>query len=109
MRRAAKVDHTQKAIVDALKRVGVQVEVIGKPVDLLVCCRGVTSLVEVKNPERTSNQPQSRWTRAQVEFIARWPGTIHVVETPEQAIAAVTGIPMEPKAYADVSLPSARF
>lgn len=37
MRRAAKVDTTQAAIVDGLRAGGVRVEIIGKPVDLL--CR----------------------------------------------------------------------
>ena len=91
MRRAARADKNQTAVIDALKRCGVSVEVIGKPVDLLVCCRGETSLVEVKNPDRTSNQPQSRWTKDQVDFIGRWPGKIHVVTSPEEAVAAVLG------------------
>ena len=91
MRRAARVDENQQAIVDALKRVGVSVEIIGKPVDLLICCRGVTALMEVKNPGRTSADPESRMTRDQVEFIARWPGTIHVVRTAEEAVRLVLG------------------
>lgn len=91
MRRAARADKNQAAIVDALKRVGVSVEVIGKPVDLLLCCRGETSLMEVKNPERTSDDPESRWTKAQVEFIARWPGKVHVARTPEEAVRLALG------------------
>lgn len=86
MRRAAKVDDNQGAIVDALRRVGIQVEVIGKPVDLLLCCRGETSLMEVKNPEG-----KDEYTKAQVEFIARWPGKIHVARTPEEAVRQVIG------------------
>lgn len=91
MRRAANIDKNQPAIVEALRRVGVTVEVIGKPLDLLVCCRGETSLVEVKNPERTSDDPESRLTTAQIEFIARWPGKIHIVRTEEEAVRAVLG------------------
>jgi hypothetical protein len=91
VRRAARKDTTQDAIVDRLKACGVAVEIIGKPLDLLICWRGETSLMECKNPERTSNQPQSRWTKAQVEFIARWPGKIHVVESPDEAVYAVLG------------------
>jgi hypothetical protein len=78
LRRAARIDDNQTAIIDALKRVGVSVEIIGKPLDLLICVRGETLLLEVKNSERTSDQPQSRWTKDQVEFIARWPGRVHV-------------------------------
>ncbi len=66
-------------------------EIIRQPVDLLVCCRGETSLMEIKNPDRTSDDPKSRLTKAQIEFIARWPGKIHVVRSEEEAIRAVLG------------------
>lgn len=79
-------DHTQDAIIDALRRIGVAVQVIGEPMDLLVCHRGVTSLVECKNRDG-----RNRLTKGQVEFIARWPGMIHIVHTPEEAIRAVIG------------------
>lgn len=86
MRRAAKTDHTQAAIVDALRKIGVSVEYIKKPVDLLVCHWGVTSLMEIKNRDG-----KDRLTKDQVEFIARWPGVVHVVYTPEEAIRALLG------------------
>lgn len=85
MRRAAKVDNNQSAIVDALKRVGVSVEIIGKPLDLLICCKGITALLEVKNPDG------GRLTKEQVEFIARWPGTVFVANSPDEAVALVLG------------------
>jgi len=91
LRRAARTDSNQAAVVDALKRVGVSVEIIGQPFDLLICCRGETSLMEVKNPDRTSEDPQSRLTKAQLEFISRWPGKIHIVRTPEEAVRVVIG------------------
>lgn len=86
MRRAARIDNNQTVIIDALKRVGVSVEIIGKPVDLLLCCRGVTSLMEIKNPDRSEE-----WTKEQVEFIARWPGKVHVARSPEDAVRLVIG------------------
>ena len=86
MRRAARVDENQQAIVDALKRVGVSVEIIGKPVDLLICCRGETALLEVKNPDGGD-----RLTKDQVEFIARWPGKIHIARSVEEALRLVLG------------------
>jgi hypothetical protein len=86
MRRAAKVDDNQAAIVDALRRCSVTVEIIGKPLDLLLCCRGETSLMEVKNPVG-----KDEFTKEQVEFIARWPGKIHVARTPEEAVSLVLG------------------
>lgn len=86
MRRAAKVDANQEAIVERLRECSVKVWVLGKPLDLLVCCRGVTSLVEVKNPDG-----KDEFTPDQVRFIEEWPGTIHIVRTPEEAVRAVLG------------------
>ena len=91
MRRAARADTTQAAIIDALKRVGVSVEVIGKPVDLILCCRGITSLMECKTPRPTSVGGAHGLTKDQVEFIARWPGQIFVASTPEEAVRMVLG------------------
>lgn len=85
MRKAARVDATQAAIVKALRKVGAAVEVIGKPLDLIVCFRGKTSLVECKTTS-------GRLTRYQVEFLARWPGDVHIVQSPEAAVAAVVGM-----------------
>ncbi len=86
MRYAAKVDDNQTEIIKALEKIGVSVEVIGKPVDLMICHRGETSVMEVKNREG-----RNQLTKDQVEFIARWPGQVHVVHTPEEAIEAVLG------------------
>lgn len=86
MRRAAKIDANQPAIVDALRRCSVSVEVLGKPVDLLLCCRGETSLMEIKNPDG-----KDELTKDQIEFIARWPGKIHIVRSVEEAIRSVLG------------------
>jgi hypothetical protein len=98
VRRAAKVDANQEEIVNTLRKVSVSVEVIGKPLDLLVnarfCCPhcskpiegGRTSLLEVKNEEG-----KNAYTKDQVEFIARWPGLINVARTPEEAIRLILG------------------
>jgi len=84
MRRAAKVDANQAEVVEALRRCGVSVEIIGLPLDLLVCHRGETALVEVKGED-------GRLTKQQVEFIARWPGKVHIVRGPEQALKEIVG------------------
>jgi hypothetical protein len=89
LRRAARVDENQTEIVDGLRRACIQVEVIGKPLDLLVCHRGETSLMEIKNPNGW------RLTKDQVEFIARWPGKIHIVETLDEALKALLGKAMD--------------
>jgi hypothetical protein len=84
MRRAARIDSTHSEIVRTLRQLGVSVENIKKPVDLLVCYRGETMLVEVKGTD-------GRLTKDQVEFIARWPGKVHIVRTPDDAIRAIMG------------------
>lgn len=91
MRRAARTDYTQQAIVDRLRQCGVSVEVIGKPLDLLVCCRGETSLVECKSPKDVHRMAGEGLTKAEVEFISRWPGKIHIVASPDEAVRAVLG------------------
>lgn len=86
MRRAAKVDDNQEEIVKALRRVGVSVHVLGKPLDLLICHRGETSLMEVKNPDG-----RNQLTQDQIDFMARWPGKIHEVRSVEEAMVSVLG------------------
>jgi hypothetical protein len=91
------VDANQTEIVDGLRKCGISVENIKEPVDLLVwakafcpCCKaelpdGQVVPVEIKNPDG------GRLTKAQVEFIARWPGKVHVVETLQEALRALLG------------------
>lgn len=86
MRRAAKVDANQEEIVKRLRECSVTVEIIGKPLDLLVCCRGVTSLMEIKNADG-----KDALTKDQVNFLSRWPGVVHIVRSPDEAVRAVLG------------------
>lgn len=86
MRRAARIDDNQSAIVKALRSAGVTVEVIKKPVDLLIHYRGATAVMEVKNPDG-----RDQLTADQVQFIARWPGPVHVVRSVREALEAVLG------------------
>jgi hypothetical protein len=62
MRRAARVDATQEAIVSALRAAGAYVWVIGLPVDLLVGYKNHTFLVECKSG------PRKRLTKLQADF-----------------------------------------
>jgi hypothetical protein len=85
--RAAKVDANQALIVKALRAIGAAVYPLhrvghGCP-DLLVYGKRRTFLMEIKTRGETIN-------KAQAEFIAKWPGEVHVVYTPEEAIKAVT-------------------
>ena len=87
MRRAAKVDANQKAIVAALRKIGASVlhlHTVGKGCpDLLVGYRGRNVLLEVKMPDEEPNA-------LQVEFIKGWRGEVHVVHSPLEAVRALT-------------------
>jgi hypothetical protein len=90
MRRAARVDANQDAIVTALRAAGASVEVIGKPVDLLVGFRGVNHVFECKDGAKTEgNRPL---TKAQKGFIPNWRGTVLVVLSPDEALRAIGAI-----------------
>jgi hypothetical protein len=92
MRRAAKVDANQAEIVAALRQIGASVQPLhavgqGCP-DLLVGWRGMVSLLEIKDG---SKPPSARkLTPDQEKWHAAWRGQVAVVETVEQAIAAIT-------------------
>lgn len=89
MRRAAKVDANQAAIVGALKACGAQVlslAAIGKGVpDLLVLHRGRYQLLEVKDGSKSPSE--RRLTPAQEDFHRDW--LVTVVETVEGAVRAL--------------------
>lgn len=86
MRHAARTDNNHAEVSKALRAIGVTVEYLKLPLDLLCWYRGRTFLIEIKTDE-------GRLTKDQVEFIARWPGEIHIVRNAEEAIAAA--IPKE--------------
>jgi hypothetical protein len=92
MRRAAKVDANQAEIVEALRAIGCTVQLLhmvgqGCP-DLLVGYRGHNWLLEVKD----GNKPPSRrrLTDDEQEWFNEWNGTAVVVNSVEEAIAAVS-------------------
>jgi hypothetical protein len=86
--RAKRVDGTQPAIVEALRRIGAWVlhlHEVGKGCpDLLVWNRGRFLMLECKVEGEGPN-------KLQAEFMAACPGEIHVVRSPEEAVAAVIG------------------
>jgi len=86
VRRAAKIDANQPAIVAALERVGAKCYFLGKPLDLLVGYRGKNLILEVKNPDG-----KDEITREQAEFMATWPGEYHIVRSVKEALTAVLG------------------
>ena len=89
MRHAKRTDATQEEIVKALRKIGCKVYILGLPLDLLVWHKDRTGgsrtmLIEVK-------VPGGSFTKQQIEFMAEWPGEIHVVRSPEEAVAKVIG------------------
>jgi hypothetical protein len=84
MRRAARVDATQEAIVSALRAAGAYVWVIGLPVDLLVGYKNHTFLVECKSG------PRKRLTKLQADFFENWSGsTLCRVNDAESALRMI--------------------
>jgi len=88
MRRAAKVDTNQAAIVAGLRAVGATVHstaALGRGFpDLAVGFRGVTYLLEVKQPKKAGDlTPDER------AFILAWRGHVAVVTTLDEALEAL--------------------
>ena len=69
MRRAARTDANQTAIVDAMRKCGATVWVIGLPVDLLVGHAGTWALVEVKSLTDHKIPRASKHTPLQKKFM----------------------------------------
>lgn len=63
-RYAAKVDSTQKAIVDGLRKIGFRVEIIGEPVDLLV---GKPIFWQLMSKDSSINQIRYSWSLLEVK------------------------------------------
>ncbi len=87
MRRAAKVDQNQDAIVSALRAAGASVQSmaqLGKGVpDLLIGHEGETWVMEVKNG------PSAKLTEDQVEWLKNWKGAVHIVREPDDALRII--------------------
>lgn len=94
MRRAARVDANQSAIVEALRVVGCTVQplhAVGQGVpDLLVGYQGQNLLIEVKDGSKPPSR--QRKTDDQVIWHDAWRGQVVVVRNVKEALEAV-GIP----------------
>ena len=90
MRRAARVDENQGQIVAALLRAGCSVQslaAVGKGCpDLLVGYAGHNFLIEVKNLSKPKADQQL--TPDQEDWHNDWQGSVSVVRTPHEALAA---------------------
>jgi hypothetical protein len=87
MRRAARTDANQSAIVEALRKVGATVTpthmVGGGFPDITVGYRGRTFLFEIKSGDRW------KLTNDEFDWHERWTGQAAIVTDPEQAIAVI--------------------
>jgi len=76
----AKRDGNEAPIVDAFRKMGLDVEPTDKPLDLILGYEGSTYLVEVKNGAKAP------LTDAQKAFFGRWRGHAAVVTSMDEAI-----------------------
>lgn len=91
MRYALRVDANQAAVISALEAAGATVQVVGKPLDLLVGIRGAFLLLEVKDGAKQKSRQKP--TKAQVKFFERFPGyPWAIVDGPEAALRAIGSI-----------------
>lgn len=86
MRRAAKVDANQDAIVSALRAAGASVQSLaqvgkGCP-DLLAGFRGTNFVLEVKREKKNPNDDQARWH-------SEWRAPVYVVRSPDEALRVI--------------------
>ena len=86
MRRyAQRVDDNQAEIIKTLRMIpGLSVEIIGKPVDLLIGWRSTNWLFEVKREDKRGQQ--SRITPAQHKFIPTWNGQVCIVHNVDEIL-----------------------
>jgi hypothetical protein len=85
-RRHSRPDTAQEPIVEALKKVGIGVWVIGRPCDLLTLYAGRWLPLEVKSD--TSSARNRKDQEKQKAFLAAT--GVPIVKTPQEAIAAIT-------------------
>lgn len=96
MRRAGKIDASQPGIVEALQAAGCSIQSLaglGKGVpDVLATRAGQVFLFECKTPKASKHKE----TEAKQKTWAERMGiTVHVVSTPEQAVAVLLHRPLE--------------
>lgn len=94
MRRAARVDANQSAVIDALRQAGatvVSLSAHGKGLpDILVGYRRINALVEIKDGRKP---PSAReLTPDQVKFHTMWGGQVDVVTSIPEALALLETI-----------------
>ena len=86
--RAERIDRNQPDIIKDLRKVGADVFIIRKPVDIMVGFRGRTYIFEIKDPEKDKTHRQL--TRDQKTFFEMWRGQVDKIETSAEAIKIIT-------------------
>lgn len=86
----ARVDANHPEVVKALRAAGIEAHSTaavgnGFP-DVVAGFRGVNVLLEIKNGTRDCDR---RLTVAEDKFHLSWPGQVHIVSTPEEAVLTV--------------------
>jgi hypothetical protein len=97
MRKAAKTDANQQAIVLAFRQIGASVQVLsavgkGCP-DVLVGFRGVNVLVEIKDGSKAPSA--QKLTADQIAWHANWGGQVCVANSIQNAVEKVIAVSME--------------
>jgi len=88
MRKAAKIDDNQKAIVNVLRQIGASVQSLaatgkGCP-DLLIGYRGINYLMEVKDGDKVLSK--QKLTIDQEHWHSLWRGSVHIVKSVDEAL-----------------------
>ena len=92
MRRRARTDANQQAVIDALRQVGASVQSLaeignGCP-DLLVGYNGHTFLLEIKDGTKPASE--IKLTKHQIDWHGRWTGgSLGIVYGPEAALKII--------------------
>lgn len=93
MRRAARVDANQAAIVSAMRSAGATVWAIGLPVDLLIGVAGKTALAEVKTLTGKRAPKAASYTPLQQSFLSDWRGgTVATLTDVDSALRLVAAM-----------------
>lgn len=91
LRRAARIDANQPAIVQGLRKAGCTVQslaAIGKGCpDIIVGLRGVNYLMEIKDGDKVPSQ--RKLTPDEKEWIEKWRGQVAVVNSLEEALKII--------------------
>ena len=88
MRKAAKIDDNQKAIVNVLRQIGASVQSLaatgkGCP-DLLVGYHGINYLMEIKDGDKVLSK--QKLTIDQEHWHSLWRGSVHIVKSVDEAL-----------------------